>query len=203
MFVGVISNDGCALNIDSNQIAGSNALVIVPQTAAGVLCTHELVNGTAGRNAQCRIATNRSITGGRGQQVSVGLGCIGNCASGNAACTGSCSKWWATARSAVGLAPRGARARHPVLTGRLARNTFGGDGNACNTGGGGGGATPFLYGLRLEGSGSRVENNLVQGGTCTSVTAFEQVNALRTGDMSTPAPDVHSNTFVPVAGVSG
>ncbi|MBM4783535.1 MAG: hypothetical protein GQE15_38160 [Archangiaceae bacterium] len=197
---GVISNDGCALNVDGNNITGSNAMLIVPQTAAGVLCTHELVNGTPGRNAPCRVANNRAITAGRGQTASVGLACIGNCAGGNAACTGSCSEVMANG-SISGQDSR--FVAHGLITQsspRIARNTFGGDTNSCSYQGAG---NPFLYGLRLEGSASRVENNLVQGGTCASVTAFEQVNAQRTGDLSVPAPDVHSNTFVPVAGLSG
>ncbi|MBL8941400.1 MAG: hypothetical protein JNM69_43040 [Archangium sp.] len=197
---GVISNDGCALNIDNNNVTGSNAVVIVPQTAAGVLCTHELVNGTAGRNAPCRVANNRSITAGRGQAASVGLACIGNCASGTASCAGSCSE----VMSNTAISGQDSRlVVHGLITQsspRLARNTFGGDTNSCSNQGSG---SPALFGLRLEGSASRVENNLVQGGTCSAVTAFEQVNAQRTGDLSIPAPDVHSNTFVPVAGLSG
>ncbi|MER2561447.1 MAG: hypothetical protein ABTQ32_12025, partial [Myxococcaceae bacterium] len=199
--VGVISNDGCGLNVDGNQISGSNAVLIVPTTAAGVLCTHELVSGASGRNAPCRIANNRSITGGRSQQASIGLACIGNCAGSNAACTGSCTE----VQNNQAVSGQDSRlVVHGFITQsspRIARNTFGGDTNSCNTQGSG--INPVLYGLRLEGSASRVQNNLIQGGTCPAVTALEQVNAQRTADLSVPAPDVHSNTLVPVAGVAG
>ena len=151
-------------------------------------------------NAPCRIATNRSIAAGTGLQASIGLACIGNCASSNASCTGSCTE--VVGNSSV-TGSDGRVVAHGLITHsspRIARNTFGGDTTNCTTNGGGPG--PFLYGLRLEGSSSRVENNLVMGGRCPSVTAIEQVNAQRS-DLSVPAPDVHSNTLVPVALTSG
>ncbi|MDP3235656.1 MAG: hypothetical protein Q8N26_22920, partial [Myxococcales bacterium] len=195
--VGVLASNGCPLQIEGNSIAGSNAVTLVPQSAAGVICTHEQQSGVAGANSSCRIANNnRGITGGRAIQVSIGLACVGNCATGTASCTGSCTEVFNNSAS-------GQDARlviHGLVTQsspRIARNTFGGDGQQCtNTGG----SNPFLYGLRLEGSSSRVENNLVIGGVCPSVIAFEQANVRRSGDMSAPAPDVHSNTFVPVTG---
>ncbi|MBE2248518.1 MAG: hypothetical protein IAE78_03140 [Myxococcus sp.] len=198
---GVLANDGCDPLIDSNTISGSLAGSIVPESAGGIICTHEQVSGTAGVNSMCRIINNRSISGGRAVVASVGLACVGNCASGSASCTGSCAEVTNNAAQAT-------NARfvfHGLVTQsspRIARNTFGSDGAQCTTGGGVG-AQPFLWGLRLEGSSSRVENNLVVGGVCPSVIAFEQNNARRTGDNSAPAPDVHSNTFVPVTGGSG
>ncbi len=196
--IGVAANNGCGLQIDgNNNIQGSIAQIIVPQSATGVLCTHEQQNGVAGTNSNCRIANNRSITGGRAIQASIGLACVGNCASGTASCPGSCSEVFNNSASA-----QDARlVVHGFITQsspRIARNTFGADGQQCTNSGG----NPFLYGLRLEGSSSRVENNLVIGGSCPSVIAFEQANARRSGDMSAPAPDVHSNTFVPVVGGS-
>ncbi|MDP1918727.1 MAG: hypothetical protein Q8L14_20940, partial [Myxococcales bacterium] len=196
---GVLASNGCPLQIEGNTIAGSNAVTLVPQNAAGVICTHEQQNGVGGANSNCRIANNRGITGGRAIQASIGLACVGNCATGTASCTGSCTE--VLNNSASGQDAR--LVVHGFVTQsspRIARNTFGGDGQQCtNTGGN----NPFLYGLRLEGSSSRVENNLVIGGVCPSVIAFEQANVRRSGDMSAPAPDVHSNTFVPVTGATG
>lgn len=207
---GVVASDGCALQVESNpSLVGSIAVNVVPQSSAGVLCTHEGGQGVTGRNSACRIANNPTINGGRAVATSIGLACIGNCAAGNLACLGSCSEVYnngtpsgtAAARGVIGENAR--FVAHGLVTQsspRIARNTFGSDAAQCTTSGGG--STPFLYGLRLEGSASRVENNLVMGGVCPNIIAFEQANVRRTGDMSAPAPNVHSNTFVPVAGSS-
>jgi hypothetical protein len=167
---------------------------VVPQTAGAIVCTHELVTGMGGRNAACRVANNRG-TSGRSLQTSVGLACIGNCGTGNASCTGSCSE--VLINSLTGQDSR--FVVHALINQsnpRLARNTFGTDTAACTTGGPGGGQ-PLLIGMVLQGSGSRVENNLIVGGQCSSVEGIEQQNQVRTADNSFSAPTVHSNTIIP------
>ncbi|MDX2014654.1 MAG: hypothetical protein SFW67_30930, partial [Myxococcaceae bacterium] len=202
--VGILASDGCALQIDSNaSIVGSNAVNIVPNLAAGVLCTHETAPTVAGANAACRITNNArssggaaGISSGRGLTNSFGIACIGNCGTGNAQCTGSCAE--VSGNLAEG--GEGANTAHLWVSQsspRIARNVLGGDGASCGFASGIGASQ--LVGLHLDGSASRVENNLIQGGQCSRTIGLEQVNVRRTGDNSFPAPDIHSNTIVPVA----
>lgn len=191
--IGVLANDGCALDIESNRVTASNANLIVPVSAAGIICTSELEGGVTAANAPCRIANNSLVVGGRASSASIGIACVGNCATGTAVCRGSCSE-------VVNNQARGENAP-AVFHGfvaqsspRLARNTFGTDTAQCTAASGVGSG---IYGLRVEGSSSRIENNLVLGGQCPTTVGFEQSNVRRTGDGSAPAPDVHSNTIVP------
>ncbi|MBL8924362.1 MAG: hypothetical protein JNJ54_36270, partial [Myxococcaceae bacterium] len=193
--VGVLASDGCALDIERNTVTGNGALfsTTVPTSAAGIVCTSEQQRGISGANSACRIASNPSVNAGRAQSASIGLACIGNCATGTAACRGSCTE---VVRNQV----RGENAPavfHGIIqhsSPRVARNTFGTDSVQCV---GGSGMSTGIYGLRVEGAASRIENNLILGGQCQTAVGFEQVNIVRTGDSSTPAPDVHSNTIVP------
>jgi hypothetical protein len=203
--VGVLASDGCALQIDANtSIVGSNAVNIVPNLAAGVVCTHETGPNVAGTNAACRITNNArtsggmgGITSGRGLANSFGIACVGNCGTGNAQCTGSCAEVSGNLVEG-GDGPNSAHLWVTQSSPRIARNLLGSDGASCGFSAGGGAAQ--LVGLHLEGSASRVENNLVIGGQCARTIGLEQVNVRRTGDNSFPAPDVHSNTIVPVVG---
>jgi hypothetical protein len=201
--VGVLAADGCALQIENNaSIVGSNAVTILPILAAGVWCSHESSPGVAGTNAACRVANNaRSSSGGGGISAgraltnSFGIACIGNCGTGNAACPGSCTEVLNNVVSS-GEGPNTAHVWISQSSPRVARNTLGADGASC--GFSSGAIQNQLIGLHLDGSSSRVENNLVVGGTCSRTVGLEQVNVRRTGDSSFPAPDVHSNTIIPV-----
>jgi hypothetical protein len=203
--VGILASDGCPLQIENNAaIVGSNAVTIVPTLAAGVLCTHETGPNMAGANAACRIANNARSSGGaggiqsgRGLVNSFGIACVGNCSTGNAQCTGSCTEVIGN----VVEGGEGANSAHLWVTQsspRIARNALGSDGASCGFASGAG--SNQLIGLHLDGSASRVENNIIIGGQCSRTIGLEQVNVRRTGDSSVPAPDVHSNTIIPVTG---
>ncbi|MCA2980489.1 MAG: hypothetical protein INH37_19635 [Myxococcaceae bacterium] len=201
--VGVLAGNGCAPRIEDNpSLVGSEAVMIIPNLAAGVLCTHESRPGMSGANAACTVTNNRAgstgdgISAGRGL-TSFGVACIGNCASGSAVCPGSCAEVSGNSVEG-GVAAASAHLWVSQSSPRIARNTLGSTNSTC-----GNGSSSVLIGLHLDGSASRVENNLVFGGECENVVGLEQVNVRRSGDNSTPAPDVHSNTILPVASTGG
>lgn len=194
--IGVLATNGCAPVINGNTVSGTASLTVVAQNAVAIGCTHES-NGMPGTNAACRITNNRA-TSGRATAIATGISCIGNCAAGDATCLGSCAEV-STNTVSAGDAPVVIHGSITQSSPRIARNTFGEAGATCNSSGPGGGS---ITALRLEGSGSRVENNVLLAGNCGTLYGLEQINSRRAIGFA-PGPDVHSNTVIPAQALSG
>ncbi len=192
--IGVYAGDGCALAVSNNtSIIGSTGMFTFPVTAVGVSCGSEAGPGMAGIDSACRVTGNASITSGTASGSAVGVACAGRCARATATCAGSCAEISTNELIQGDNAPSVIHVSVVQSSPRIARNQLGGQSANCNFGG----TTTALVGLRLEGSSSRVENNIIIGGQCQNVFGLEQVNAAR-ADGSFPAPDVQHNTIFPV-----
>jgi hypothetical protein len=186
--VGIVVTNGCSPQLDNNRVTGSVAVNLVPQSAAGIACTHEPRLGVPGLNSACRVVNNQ-VTAGRAVATSLGLSCIGNCASSDAACLGSCGEVTGNTFSASD-APMVYHGFVLQSAPRIAKNTFGEPNSFCTQNVTG---FPSLTGLHLEASSSRVENNVIVSGACATLIGIQQVNVRRA--MGVPVgPDVHSNT---------
>lgn len=191
---GAAALDGCNVRFDTNSTftgaSGNPPSGTSAETSIGLTCSFRGLRTPLGTNSRCNVNASQVFGGYVSTARSIALACDGNCAAGNAACTGSCGEVVQNSMTAA----QGASMTHLLISNSsptVQRNRigFGGNGTFCPAG-------ASVTGVEIVGSSSSLVNNLVLGGPCLSAVGVNLTLVRRAGDMSIPSPTFHSNTIV-------
>ncbi|MEW5855674.1 MAG: choice-of-anchor Q domain-containing protein, partial [Myxococcota bacterium] len=185
--------DGCPVRFAmTSSFVGATGLPTTgtgAETTIGLLCSYRGISTPSGADSACNVLDSQVSGGFVSTARSIALACEGTCATGGAACRGSCNE----VGTSTMTAGTGSNMTHLLLSNsspNVFRNRigYGGNGTFCPAG-------ASATGISVVGSAASVTNNFVLGGPCFASVGVDHT-LLRRADNSVPSPTFHSNTIV-------
>ncbi|MBS1149651.1 MAG: Tryptophan synthase alpha chain [Myxococcaceae bacterium] len=192
--MGAAAVDGCHVNFAGNTlIGGQSDGVNIPETEIGLHCGYQGLVNMVGKDSACRATSNTISAGSAPSPTAVGMNCQGSCEAKTLACTGACEL---ISENSI-VAPLGTMMIHLSIVNSaplVSLNRIGpGPSPVIATNCGNNGS---VIAVSLDSSNGVLVNNMITGGPCQLAVGISQLNRLRAGDSSVPAPTVHFNTIV-------
>jgi hypothetical protein len=159
------------------------------ERTVGLLCSFRSLSNLSGADSACTVVDSQVFGGMVSTAQSVGLACEGSCATGTAACRGSCTEIETSSITAgTGSSMTHLLLSHSSPTVFRNRIGYGGNGTICPMG-------ASVVGISAVGTAASVTNNFILGGGCFTAVGVDHTLLLR-ADNSVPSPTFHSNTIV-------